>query len=180
MTSSPTSPQFSPEKEYYSLFETVNDFDKRLMVVKGWSVTLSLVALGSAFQFQHQGLFVAAVLTSMGFWILDGAMKQHQMRYYVRMRDIEVASARGRRVTSPLIDWSWSIAPLYLRKAPPEGTPEPIGYGEGEAPQSKFKLSSYNFVWFMPHVLLPHAIGFIGGSVLLALALANAFGEFRW
>lgn len=33
--------------EYYAILGIVNDFDHRLMVVKGWSVTLSLASLGS-------------------------------------------------------------------------------------------------------------------------------------
>jgi hypothetical protein len=36
-------------KEYYALLGTVSDVDARQMVIKGWSVTLSLAALGLGF-----------------------------------------------------------------------------------------------------------------------------------
>lgn len=32
-------------KEYYEIYKTVNEFDKNLLTVKGWGVTLALAAL---------------------------------------------------------------------------------------------------------------------------------------
>jgi hypothetical protein len=32
-------------REYYEVFHAVDEFDKRLITVKGWGVTLSLAAL---------------------------------------------------------------------------------------------------------------------------------------
>lgn len=79
-------------KEYYALADTVSGYDGRLMTVKGWSVTLSLAALGLGFQQQHYALFALGAATALGFWFLDAMMKGHQVRSYSRMRDIEVAA----------------------------------------------------------------------------------------
>jgi len=77
-------------REYYEILKIVGEFDGRLMTVKGWGVTLSLAALAWGFQYSHYGLFLVASLSGLGFWLIEGAMKRHQMRFYLRMREIEV------------------------------------------------------------------------------------------
>ena len=42
-------------QEYFSLVKSVANFDQRLLTVKSWGVTLSLVALGLGFQYQMSG-----------------------------------------------------------------------------------------------------------------------------
>lgn len=79
-------------KEYYAIVEVVSGFDQRLMTIKGWSVTLSLAALGLGFQQGHYALFALAAATAGGFWYVDPLNKGFQTRYYGRMRDIEVAA----------------------------------------------------------------------------------------
>jgi hypothetical protein len=37
-------------REYYEIFHAVNEFDQRLLTVKGWGVTLSLAAMAWGFQ----------------------------------------------------------------------------------------------------------------------------------
>ena len=178
---------FDPEKEYYVLFDTVNEFDRRLITVKGWSVTLSLAAMAGAFQFHHKGMLLVAILSSVGFWILDGLMKRYQSRYYVRMREIEVLAARGEPLRSPLIDWSWTTAPAHFARrrgaSRVAGPPQPpLLYGEdlpaGE--ENSHSSSFYNLVWLSPGVALPHAVAFVGGFAVLALAELDAFGDFPW
>ena len=107
--------------EYYEIFRAVTEFDKRLMTVKGWGVTLSLATLAWGFQFAHYGLFLVAALSGVGFWLIEGAMKRHQMRHYLRMREIEVLqyerseNAETQKASSPRIDSSWSnAAAVYL------------------------------------------------------------------
>ena len=79
-------------KEYYAIVDVLTGFDQRLMTVKGWSVTLSLAALGLGFQQGHYALFALAAVTASAFWIIEALTKRHQLRYYGRMRDIEVAA----------------------------------------------------------------------------------------
>jgi hypothetical protein len=75
-------------KEYFEILKIVGEFDGRLMTVKG--VTLSLVALAWGFQYGHYGRLLVAAVSGLGVWLIEGAMKPHQMPYYLRMREIEV------------------------------------------------------------------------------------------
>jgi hypothetical protein len=102
--------------EYYALLDVVTDYDQRLVTVKGWSVTLSLAALGLGFQEKHYALFGLAAFSAAAFWVIDALYKKHQVAYYSRMRDIEVASYYLNRValpelgemSAPRIDWYWN------------------------------------------------------------------------
>jgi hypothetical protein len=76
-------------REYYAILGVVSTYDGWLFIVKGWSVTLSLAALGLGFQQRHFALFALAAVTGAAFWYTDGLMKGCQYRHYVRMREIE-------------------------------------------------------------------------------------------
>jgi hypothetical protein len=166
---------FSLEKEYYALFDIVNKFDDRLITVKGWSVTLSLAALGSGFQFQHYGLFLVACLSGIGFWMIDAVMKRHQMRYYARMREIEVVAIDTPLPTAsastPQIDWSWTQAPRYFAGAKPL-TPQWYRVDPGKP--------GYAWAWILPHVMLPHIISVIAGLLFFLLGMSGSFGNMTW
>ena len=113
--------------EYYAIVHVITDYDQRLVVVKGWSVTLSLAALGLGFQQGHYALFGLAALTAAGFWFIDVLYKGYQLRYYSRMRDIEVAGHHLNRVplpelgemSAPRIDMYWNF------KGFADGGPDP-------------------------------------------------------
>jgi len=103
-----------------SLAYVVSSYDGWLLIVKGWSVTLSLAALGLGFQQGHYALFALAALTGAAFWFLDGLMKGYQFRYYVRMREIEYTAYLinsvalggeygGRKLSAPRIDMTWGF-----------------------------------------------------------------------
>src|SRR5215467_9562088 len=108
-------------KEYYALLDVVSSYDGWLLIVKGWSVTLSLAALGLGFQQRHYALFFLAAVTGAAFWLLDGLMKGFQYRYYVRMREIEYTAYLINRVrfdsskygdseiSAPRIDMTWDF-----------------------------------------------------------------------
>lgn len=78
------------QQEYFALVKVVSDFDQRLLTIKSWGVTLSLVALGLGFQYSAYGFFLVAAASSLAFWIIEGAVKRHQMRHDPRMREIEI------------------------------------------------------------------------------------------
>lgn len=107
-------------KEYYAILDVVSSYDGWLLIVKGWSVTLSLAALGLGFQQRHYALFFLAAVTGAAFWLLDGLMKGYQYRYYVRMREIEYSAylinrvALGglygeKEISAPRIDMTWGF-----------------------------------------------------------------------
>lgn len=164
-------------QEYYTLVRTVSDFDARLMVVKGWSVTLSLAALGLGFQQQHYALFGLAALTALGFYLLDALFKSFQVRYYARMRDIEYVAAKLNsiyvtgigQVSSPRIDMYWSY------------TGEPPGEDRrSRAPQRldsrRVRLLVRIEPWFLPQVLLPHWVAVVVGTGLFIASLFHMPG----
>ena len=108
-------------KEYYEALGVVSSYDGWLLIVKGWSVTLSLAALGLAFQQRHYAFFGLAAVTGAAFWYLDGLMKGYQYRYYVRMREIEYTAwlinrvrfddsrYGGSEISAPRIDMTWTF-----------------------------------------------------------------------
>lgn len=165
------------DKEYYEILKIVGEFDGRLMTVKGWGVTLSLAALAWGFQYGHYGLFLVATLSGFGFWLIEGAMKRHQMRYSLRMREIEVLQYErisgddAKAFSSPRIDSSWSYAgALYAGKLIAETAPVPV----------RGPRNSYRFAWFFPHVFLPHLLSVVAGLVLLRCAIRGSLGKMTW
>lgn len=164
-------------KEYYEILKIVGDFDARLLTVKGWGVTLSLAALAAGFQYGHYGMFLIAALSGVGFWVIEGDMKRHQMRYYLRMREIEVLQYQrasdedSKAYSTPRIDSSWSYAGvLYTAKQKTEYRPLSVG-----GPRKSYRLA-----WFFPHVFLPHLISVVAGLLLLALGAIGFFGNMKW
>lgn len=161
--------------EYFQLVEIVTDFDKRLLTVKGWGVTLSLAAIAWAFQDGHYGLFLVAAISGLAFWVLEAVFKQHQMRYYLRMREIEVINydqlrfplSDGVEVSTPMMDWSWTHAPRYFSGKTRGAPAAPTRYGKFEA---------YRYGWLFPHVSMPHAITVVVGLVLFALGATGMLG----
>ena len=159
-------------KEYFALMETVAGADQRLLTIKGWGVTLSLAALGLAFQHRAYGYFLVAAVSSAAFWLLEAAVKRHQMRYYPRMREIEVArhadatTARLGR-SAPLIDASWDSAGALLAR----GT-------RPAAPALRTRSAAYGWIWLAPHVSLPHALTLVAALALFALGAVGRLPDF--
>lgn len=157
-------------KEYYALVDAVAGVDGRLMTVKGWSVTLSLAALGLGFQQGHYALFGLGAATAAAFWFLDGLMKGHQLRYYPRMRDIEVAACELnsvesdtlQEVSAPRVDSMWSYrikrGDTMWRNHPPER----------RDPAAVRRLRGARFV--LPNVMFPHMLAVALGVTLFLAA----------
>jgi hypothetical protein len=108
-------------KEYPEVLGVISSYDGWLLIVKGWSVTLSLAALGLGFQQGHYAFFGIAAVTGAAFWYLDTLMKGYQYRYYIRMREIEYTAWLINRVrfgsseygdseiSAPRIDMMWGF-----------------------------------------------------------------------
>jgi hypothetical protein len=149
------------QKEYFAIVETVASFDQRLLTIKGWGVTLSLVALGLGFQYRAYGFFLVAAASSLAFWAIEAIVKRHQMRYYLRMNEIEAsryerAKDDEKAYSAPRIGWSWNRADeLYRGKTDQYG----------DVPKVTIPWS-YQFSFLLPHVFLPHLI-----TLLISLVL---------
>jgi hypothetical protein len=158
--------------EYYAIVKIISEFDGRLMIVKGWSVTLSLAGLGLGFQQGHYALFALAAGTALAFWFIDATMKRHQMRFYPRLRDIEVATFHlnhlvvgGQTISAPRTNWSWTFSDRG-RDAP--------DLPERRTPQETRRVLA--LAPWLPHVLLPHAIAVVLGLALFVAALLDVHG----
>jgi hypothetical protein len=158
--------------EYVAIVKLVSEFDGRLMIIKGWSVTLSLAGLGLAFQQAHYALFILASATAIAFWSIEASVKRHQMQYYPRMRAIEVASSKlnsitidGVVVSAPLIDWFWGFRG--------EGDFQPDSPTPRDATNTRRLIRRAPY---MPHVMLPHIIAVTLGFILFILAVLKVSG----
>lgn len=164
--------------EYYRIADIVAAFDQRLLTVKSWGVTFALATLALGFQQDHFGLFLVAAAGGVAFWLIEGSIKLHQMRYYPRMGDIEVVAHElyGQETaagvaSSPLIDWSWYTAWPRIRGGASKGdprVPQPWKDVNDEGAQ--------RWILLYPHVALPHAIAVLLGGVLFVLGLVGVFG----
>jgi len=190
-------------KEYYAILNVVSNYDGWLLVVKGWSVTLSLTGLGLGFQQKHFALFALAAVTGAAFWYLDGLMKGYQYRYYVRMREIEYTAYlinrvplggeyRDREISAPRIDMTWPFKgyPVEARARPwrrrvlrRAEEPEPGHEGsadwradEPERRSPKKIYSSLRGRFWWRNVALPHAVAVVLGAARFIAAALNAPG----
>lgn len=163
-------------REYYAILGVVSEYDGRLVIVKGWSVTLSLAALGLGFQQQHYALFGLGAASALGFWFLDVLMKGYQLRYYARMRDIEYTAYKINAVrveglgtaSAPRIDVSWAF----------RGDPK-SGDWRGDPPQRRTAADVRQLLrrrYVMPQVMLPHVVAVVLGLGLFLVAAADGPG----
>jgi len=162
--------------EYAALVRTVAEFDGRLLTVKSWSVTLSLAGIGLGFQQQHYALFGLGAATAAAFWFLDGLMKGHQVRYYSRLRDIEVAAYELNhvrlgdlgQVSSPRIDMSWAF---HGQSGQEEWRTDP--------PQRRTSAQIRRLLrgrFVLPNVMFPHVLAVLLGTALFLAAAGDSWG----
>ncbi|WP_406238408.1 hypothetical protein [Nocardia sp. NBC_01009] len=165
------------QAEYSQLVDIVNGFDQRLLTIKGWGVTLSLAGLGLGFQQNHFGLFLVAAASGVSFWLLEAFTKMHQIHYYPRMRDIEFIAyelfavrMQSGPASSPLIDWGWETAGPRIRRGDSKGDPNV------PEPWPKRRLGRSIQPWLFAHVMFPHLVAIVMGTVLFVLGLSGVFG----
>jgi hypothetical protein len=162
------------QQEYFAVQAAISDFDQRLLTIKGWGVTLSLAALGFGFQYRSYGLFLVSAASSLSFWAVEAVTKRHQMRHYLRAREIEVhhyavAAAEGKKYSVPRISWSWEQAQNIYNGADPDSMTKvkPVGV-----------FRWYRFSFVLPHVMLPHAITLAVSVALFFLGLHGMLSGF--
>jgi hypothetical protein len=193
-------------KEYYAVLGVVSSYDGWLLIVKGWSVTLSLAALGLGFQQRHYALFALAAVTGAAFWVLDGLMKGYEYRYYDRMREIEYTAYLINRVvlgglygdkeiSAPRIDMTWGFTgyladkdgnplaprrPLWRRVLGLPGKRKSDPDWRADVPWRRTPQEIYGALqrrFWWPNVMLPHVLAVVLGLLLFTVAAAlNASG----
>jgi hypothetical protein len=193
-------------KEYYATLDVVSKYDGWLLIVKGWSVTLSLASLGLGFQQRHYALFALAALTGAAFWFLDGLMKGYQYRYYVRMREIEYTSYLvnrialggeygGKGISAPRIYMTWGFTGYPVDEATGKPLPRPQPWWQrvlrradkrdpgqdwrADEPWRRTPQEIYRQLrrrFWCPNVMLPHVVAVVLGLALFILAAVKAPG----
>jgi hypothetical protein len=83
------------KEEYFYLQKRVGDYDQHLMTTKAWSITFSMVGIGTAFAQKAPALLLLAGLASILFWIIEAFWKSFQRAFYPRIMEIEAAFSSG-------------------------------------------------------------------------------------
>lgn len=81
--------------EYLLLLRFYEDFDARLIVIKGWSFTIGLAAIGLGFQYGKRELWLFGAASAVIFWLLEATWKAFQYSYVPRIEEIERAFRDG-------------------------------------------------------------------------------------
>jgi len=57
--------------EYLFLQNSYQDFDKRALLIIGWSITIALGGIGLAFQLKSMSIMVLAGLAALFLWVME-------------------------------------------------------------------------------------------------------------
>lgn len=136
--------------EYFKLQEFYEDYDKRLLGIKGWSVTIGVVAIGAGFQNKMPNLWLFASIVSLVFFILELYWKTFQHCYYPRIEKLENAfrSDNFENIPPMQIHYAWQDALKNHKEKP-------------------FKVLRVTSIYF------PHLISFLAGINLFFLHKLN-------
>jgi len=77
------------KEEYFFLQQAYEDFDRRALLIKGWSVTLSLGGIAIAFQEKSIQILLLSGLVALLFWVLEAMWKLFQYCNGTRIQEIE-------------------------------------------------------------------------------------------
>jgi hypothetical protein len=131
--------------EYLLLQNFYENFDTRIVTIKGWSATVGMAAIGGGF-YQTHYLWLFGAAASVIFWLIEALWKSFQYMYSPRIQRLEHAFASD--------DFS-GIAPFQVYKSWFETLQE-----DGFGVLRNFRLGIVAF---------PHVVTFVAGIVLFAL-----------
>jgi hypothetical protein len=138
------------KQEYLQLQQTIEGFDGRVLTIKAWSVTFSMMAPVGAFAAHAPPALLIAVFGSRLFWWIECMWKTSQYASYRRLSVLEDYFAGKGEPPAPFqIGRSW-----YER-------------------WSSLGVRRMFRILFWPRVALPHAAVALLGSPLYVLALAD-------
>jgi len=135
--------------EYFSLQASYEDFDRRTLTIKGWSVTIALAGLALGFQSGQPAVWLLAAAAGLLFWGLESLWKFFQYCFSVRIQLLE-SYFRGEEevVPDPLqIHTSWFDA-----------------FNESESWTREILGNA-----FLAPVIFPHAVAVAAGIALFVI-----------
>ena len=80
--------------EYLLIQKQYEDFDTRIITIKGWSATVGLAAIGVGFQYSKY-LWLCAAGLGLTFWVLEAMWKSFQYNYGERIETLEEGFRSG-------------------------------------------------------------------------------------
>jgi hypothetical protein len=131
--------------EYLLLQKFYEDYDSRIITIKGWSATIGLAAIGAGI-YRGRFLWLFAAGAALVFWVIEALWKSFQYMYGPRIQVIEDAFRTNSFET---------IRPLQVYTAWFE-TLQDSGFGI-------FQNLTLGMVWF------PHLVTIILGVILFLL-----------
>lgn len=135
-------------QEYFQLQKIVEDFDRKALTIKAWSVTLSAAAIVAAYVEDAPTVLLVASGSALVFWLIEAVWKVNQQAFYKRIRQIENHFNGTYELSSPLqIATAWSAA-------------------WRERGRDRFALR----VMWWSHVALPHIVVAMAGLILFFIA----------
>jgi hypothetical protein len=137
--------------EYLLLQKFYEDFDSRIVTIKGWSATIGIAALGAGF-YQTHYLWLFATGAAIVFWLIEAVWKSFQYMYGPGIQELEQAFRE---------DQFGKIAPLQIYTSWFE-----VLQREGFGLLSNLCLGIVAF---------PHAVTAIAGLILFLLSLKGYF-----
>ena len=90
------------KEEYFYLHGQIEEFDKKALQIKQWSVTIALAGIGTAYWKEVPALLLLAALSAMLFWFLETQWKLFQQAHIYRIRLIEKCLRSQSRDLVPL------------------------------------------------------------------------------
>lgn len=153
----PEHPQIDEEflkEEYFHLQNVVEEFDKKALTIKAWSITASLAAIAAAFAEKADELCLVASVSSIFFWLIESYWKTFQQSYYPRIDAIEEYFSGKREDEFHQLQISSFWYPHWKKR-------------KGR--------TLFNSIFRWPHVYLPHAPIAFGGILIYIL---NMFFDF--
>jgi hypothetical protein len=135
--------------EYLLLQKFYEDFDARVVTIKGWSATIGLAAVGAGF-YQTRFLWLFAAGAALVFWGIEAVWKSFQYMYAPRIAELEDAFRK---------DSFEDISPFQI-------------YASWFEVFEESGLEIFKNLW-TPIVCFPHVVTVVAGVVLF---LFEAFG----
>ncbi len=77
------------KEEYFYLHSQIEEFDKKALQIKQWSVTIAIAGIGTAYWKGVAELLLLSSLSALLFWFLETQWKLFQQSHLGRIRVIE-------------------------------------------------------------------------------------------
>lgn len=97
------------KEEYFFLQSQIEEFDKKALQIKQWSVTIALAGIGTAYWKAVPELLLLSAFSALAFWLLEAQWKSFQQAHRGRVDLIErFMQVPGQEIVPLQISVSWA------------------------------------------------------------------------